>query len=68
MEFETQSLEKTPTHGKRKAVWTTGNDKASKTRRWYDNEVNEFIDILEGRVCLRDVFPSHNSKQKKKGN
>ena len=43
-EFETQPLEKTP----------TGNDKTSKTR-WFHDEVDELIDMIEERVCLWDV-------------
>ena len=68
-EFEMQSLGKTPTHGKRKAVSTTGNDKASKTRRWSDDKVDELIDMLEERVCLGDVLSRlPQSKQKRKRN
>ena len=57
-EFETQSLKKSPKklpnfqkHGKRKAVSTTGKNKASKTTRWSDDEVDKIIDML-GRKGL----------------
>ena len=49
-EPETQSLEITLTNVKKEAVSTTENNKASKTRRWY--EVDELIDMFEERVCL----------------
>ena len=54
-EFETQFLKRTSTHGKRKALSTTGNNKASKTRRWPDDEVDELIGMLEEWFCLRDI-------------
>ena len=53
--FETQLLKKkTHIHGKRKAV-----SKASKTRKWSDDVLDELIDMLGRKdLHLMDVFSS----------
>ena len=55
-EFETQSFEIAPQMKIKKAVATTENNRASKTSRWSDNEVDELIDMLEERVWLVGCF------------